>query len=71
LRRDEAKRIIGKWLGEASDEIESDRLETMLREVSAQVHTGVSGANTYDTLISALELEIAARLRGGSTAFGA
>jgi len=62
--RDEARNVISKWFSEASDDIDTDRLETMLREVHAEVESGVSCVGALNTFIQSLELEIEARRRG-------
>lgn len=64
MDRDEARNVISKWFSEASDDIDTDRLETMLREVHAEVESGAGCVGALNTFIQALELEIEARRRG-------
>lgn len=60
MDRDEAKKIISSTFDQAADDIPTEQLETMKREVGAQIralHTHI----TPSTLIQALETEISAR----------
>lgn len=63
MDRDQAKKLISGLFDEAVDDIETERLESMSREIRAQMKAARS-KGIYGKVVAALDTEIEARLGG-------